>query len=159
MPATTTSTHRDSDRTLALRKQLLSYQAERPRDSSLAHAVNDALRFVGRLPATAALPQVALADDGEVNFHWRGNGLLIDIGFVGDGKMHFYVVDKAQGVDADASVRFSGDSLPHDIERTMPRLRGVFGACLHVTGPSQPASSASVSPSHISNCLGGSTSP
>lgn len=77
--------------------------------------------------------------------------MLIDIGFVGDGKMHFYVVDKAQGVDADASVRFSGDSLPHDIERTMPRLRGEFGACFHFAGPGQPAYSASCFSSQKSN--------
>lgn len=108
-----------------LRRRVLSYRAERPRDPLLAQAVNDALRFIDLVPATATLPQVALADDGEVNFLWRGDGLLIDIGFIGDGSMHYFVSDEAQGVDSDASIPFSGRSLPRDIERTMPRARGM----------------------------------
>ena len=108
-----------------LRRRVLSYRAERPRDPLLAQAVNDALRFIDLVPATATLPQVALADDGEVNFLWRGDGLLIDIGFIGDGSMHYFVSDEAQGVDSDASIPFSGRSLHRDIERTMPRARGM----------------------------------
>ena len=123
----TTSIHRDSDQTSDLRKRVLAYRAERPRDWSLAQAVNDALRFIDLIPATAALPQVALADDGEVNFFWRGDGLLIDVGFIGDGMMHYYVSREAQGVDSDASIRFSGRSLPRDIVMAMPRRRGEFG--------------------------------
>ena len=104
-----------------LRKRVFSYRAERPRDPSLAQAVNDALRFIDLVPATAALPQVGLADDGEINFFWRASGLLIDIGFVGDRMMHYYVSDEAQGVDVDASISFSGQSLPRDVQRTMPK--------------------------------------
>ena len=122
-----TPIQRYSDRTSDLRGQVLSYRAECARDPSLAQAVNDALRFIDLVPATATLPQVALADDGEINLFWRGDGLLIDIGFIGDGLMHYYVSDEAQGVDVDASIQFSGRSLPQDIERTMPRLRGEFG--------------------------------
>ena len=114
-----------SDHASDLRKQVLSYRAERPRDSSLAEAVIDALGFIDLIPATATLPQVALADDGEINFFWRSDGLLIDIGFVGDGMMHYYVSDEAQGVDVDGSVQFSGRSLPRDIQMTMPS--GRFG--------------------------------
>ena len=98
-----------------LREQVLSYLAERPRDPSLAQAVNDALHFIDLLPNTATLPQVALADDGEINFFWRVDGRLVDIGFVGDGMMHYYVSDEAQGVDVDDSIPFSGRSLPRDI--------------------------------------------
>ena len=120
------------DRSSDLRKRVLSYRAERPRDPSLAQAVNDALRFIELVPATAALPQVALADDGEINFFWRGNGLLIDIGFVGDGMMHYYVSDETKGVDVDASIVFSGRSLPRDVQRTMPsRLRTRLGTRSH----------------------------
>lgn len=120
----TTTIPRYSDRTAELRRRALSYRAERPADPALARAVNDALRFIDLIPATATLPQVALADDGEVNFFWRGAGLLIDIGFVGDGMMHYYVSDEAQGVDADDSTRFGGRSLPPDILTTMPRRHG-----------------------------------
>ena len=114
----------------ALRKQILSYRAERPRDRSLAAAVKDALRFIDLIPATATLPQVALADDGEINFFWRGDGLLIDVGFVGDGTMHYYVADEGEGVDVDASIEFSGRSLlqglPPALCESMP-LRAAGG--------------------------------
>lgn len=113
------------DRTSDLRGQVLSYQMERPHDLSLASAVNDALKFIDLVPATATLPYVALADDGEVNFYWRrGESLLIDVGFVGDDMMHYYVWDEASGVDADASIPFSGRSLPRDIVNSIPQLRG-----------------------------------
>lgn len=130
-PVVTTSIHQGSDRTSELRKRVLSYRAEHSRDSSLAQAVNDALRFIDLIPATAILPQIALADDGEVNFFWRGNGLLIDIGFIGDGMMHYYISDEAKGVDSDDSIQFSGRSLPRDIEMAMPRFLGEFGTYSH----------------------------
>ena len=114
------------DRSSGLREQVLSYHADCPRDSALALAVNDALRFIDLIPATATLPQVALADDGEINLFWREDGLLIDIGFIGDGMMHYYISDEAQDVDSDASIQFSGRSLPSDIEMAIPRLRAEF---------------------------------
>ena len=110
---------RKSDRTSALRKRVLSYRAERPHDSSVAKAVNDALKFIDRIPATATLPYVALAEDGEVNFYWRRKSLLIDVGFVGDGMMHYYVWDEDSGVDVDASIPFSGRSLPPAIVKVV----------------------------------------
>ena len=121
-----------SDRTSALRKQVLSYRAERPQDSSVARAVNDALKFIDLIPATATLPYVALADDGEVNFYWRRRkSLLIDVGFVGDSMMHYYVWDEASGADVDASIPFSGRSLPPDIVKTVLRLDWPFGTDAH----------------------------
>ena len=112
-------------RTADLRRQVLSYRAERPRDSAVASAINDALGFIDLLPATAILPNVALAEDGEVNFYWRrGNGLLVDVGFVGDGLMHYYVSEEDRGVDVDASIPFSGRSLPPVIAQAVPRLGG-----------------------------------
>ena len=116
-----------SDQASDLRKRVLSYRAERPRDPALARAVNDALRFIDVIPATTTLPQVALADDGEVNFFWRGDGRLIDIGFVGDGMMHYYVSDEAQGVDVDDSIPFSGRSLPRDIRDRFGTSYGSYG--------------------------------
>ena len=137
---------RDADRTSALREQVLSYRAERPRDSSVAKAVNDALTFIDLIPATATLPYVALAEDGEVNFYWRlRKSLLIDVGFVGDGMMHYYLWDEASGADVDASIPFSGRSLPPDIVKTMPRRGRSIDQSVPPTSPS---------PSHNSNCLG-----
>ena len=114
-----------------LRKQVLSYRAERPRDSSVARAVNDALKFIDLIPAMAISPHVALADDGEVNFFWRRDGLFIDVGFVGDGMIHYYVSADALGVDSDDSIQFVGRSLPRDIMETIPTLRGEYGKDPH----------------------------
>ena len=122
--ASTTSIRGYWDRTSNLRQRVLSYRAERPRDPSLTQAVNDSLRFIDLIPATVELPEVALADDGEINFFWRRDGLLIDIGFIGDGMMHYYVSDEGRGMDSDASIQFSGRSLPGDIKMAMPK----FGA-------------------------------
>lgn len=114
----------EEGRTADLCRQVLSYRIQRPGDSAVASAVHDALRFIDLLPATAILPYVALADDGEVNFYWRGNGLLIDVGFIGDGLMHYYVSEGASGMDVDASVPCGSQSLPPDVARAMPRLGG-----------------------------------
>ena len=123
---------RESDRTSTLRKRVLSYRAERPHDSSVAKAVNDALKFIDLIPATATLPYVALAEDGEVNFYWRRRkSLLIDVGFVGDGMMHYYVWDEDSGADVDASIPFSGRSLPPAIVKAVPRSSGRFGTDAH----------------------------
>ena len=123
---------RGADRKSDLRQQVLSYLAERPWDSSIAKAVNDALQFIDLIPATAILPYVALADDGEVSFFWRRReSLLIDVGFVGDGMMHYYVWDEASGVDVDASIPFSGRSLPPHIVKALPPLGGQFGMDAH----------------------------
>ena len=114
---------RDTDPKSDLRKRVISYWAERPRDSSIAKAVNNALQFIDLIPTTAVLPYVALADDGEVNFYWRRReSLLIDVGFVGDSVMHYYVWDEASGVDVEASIPFSGRSLPPDMVKTLPPL-------------------------------------
>lgn len=123
---------RAADRKSDLRRKVLSYQAERPHDPSVAKAVNDALKFIDLIPATATLPYVALAEDGEVNFYWRRRkSLLIDVGFVGDGMMHYYVWDEAHRVDEDASIRFSGRSLPLNVVKTLPLLPGLFGTDAH----------------------------
>ena len=137
---------RDAGRTSALRKQVLSYRTERPRDSSVAKAENDALMFIDLMPAAATLPYVALAEDGEVNFYWRlRKSLLIDAGFVGDRMMHYYLWDEAGGADVDASIPFSGRSLPPDIVKAMRRRgRSIDQAVL----PASP------SPNHNSNCFG-----
>ena len=108
--------------------------------------MNDALTFIDLIPTAATLPYVALAEDGEVNFYWRlRKSLLIDVGFVGDGMLHYYLWDEAGGVDVDASIPFNGRSLPPDIVKTvLGRRRSI----------DQAGSSASPSPNHNSNCFG-----
>ena len=56
--------------------------AERPAD----RAFTDAQRFVSAWPSVdLPMPDVGLADDGEVNFLWQGPQLHVDLGFFGDG--------------------------------------------------------------------------
>ena len=71
-------------------------------------AFRDAAAFVNRLPfPLAALPHISLADDGEVNFAWDGDGLHIDLGFYGTGTFSYY----ARGADGQ---EYYGDDLPAD---------------------------------------------
>ena len=78
-------------------------------------AIDDALRFVDLLPAESPVPHVSVADDGEINFFRRRQGLFVDIGFFGDGQIHYYARVEARGIDVDGSEPFSGRSLPRDL--------------------------------------------
>ncbi|UJJ30245.1 hypothetical protein [Halopseudomonas maritima] len=55
-------------------------------------AIDDAERFViGHLYAfEKRRPRISPASDGEVNFCWRGEGHLLDLGFYGDGTYSYY---------------------------------------------------------------------
>ena len=51
----------------------------------------DASEFIRRLPEKLkALPHIALADDGEVNFAWNHHNTRIDLGFYGTGFYSYY---------------------------------------------------------------------
>ena len=54
-------------------------------------AFEDARAFVLALPnGLAYLPDVGLADDGEVNFLWSDAGVHVDLGFYGHGTFSYY---------------------------------------------------------------------
>lgn len=36
-------------------------------------------------------PQISLANDGEINFFWKKEGLVADLGFYGDGTYSYYI--------------------------------------------------------------------
>ena len=58
-------------------------------------AFQDAQKFAERLPETMkARPHISLADDGEINFAWTREGMLIDLGFYGTGTYSYYARDK-----------------------------------------------------------------
>ena len=78
-------------------------------------AIDDALQFVDLLPADARVLHVSAADDGEINFFRRGHGVFVDIGFFGDGEIHYYACVDALGIDVDGSQPFTGRSLPRDL--------------------------------------------
>ena len=55
----------------------------------------DAVSFTERLPVTiVATPHISLADDGEVNFSWSQDEMVIDLGFYGTGAFSFFARDK-----------------------------------------------------------------
>ena len=69
-------------------------------------AFRDARVFLDKLPfPLAALPHISLADDGEVNFAWDGEGVHIDLGFYGTGTYSYY----ARGSDGQEHF---GDEVP-----------------------------------------------
>lgn len=95
--------------------------------SPSSQAVEDALSFIELIPDDAEPPSVALADDGEINFYWRQEGLFIDVGFVGDSKMHYYACSDADQIDVDGSVDFAADALPQYLAAAIPRRSGEDG--------------------------------
>ena len=78
-------------------------------------AINAALRFVDLLPVDSPTPHVSVADDGEINFFRRSHGVYVDVGFFGDGQIHYYARVEDLGIDVDGSELFSGRSLPRDL--------------------------------------------
>ena len=67
--------------------------AIRPKDQAFIDAQN----FVSAWPSEGIpMPNVGLADDGEVNFLWEGSGLHVDLGFFGDGTYSCYA--RAPGI-------------------------------------------------------------
>ena len=54
-------------------------------------AFEDARIFIRRLPPVAIhLPDMGLADDGEVNFLWKQEGIHIDLGFLRHGRIFLF---------------------------------------------------------------------
>jgi hypothetical protein len=54
-------------------------------------AVNESKRFAELLTSESIqLPQISLATDGEINFFWHLPGILLDLGFFGDGTYSYY---------------------------------------------------------------------
>ena len=80
-----------------------------------AQAFADAQTFIRRLPLNVIpLPEISLADDGEVNFLWQSDGVHVDLGFYGTGTCSYFARGKdgrrIHGDDAPAS-----EGLPSEI--------------------------------------------
>ena len=75
--------------------------ADRPCEPAFA----DARSFIWRLPpCPVRLPNIGVADDGEVNFLWDSDGIYIDLGFYGDGTFSYFA-------RAEDGQKFYGDDL------------------------------------------------
>ena len=69
-------------------------------------AFEDARLFIRHLPPVAIrLPNMRLADDGEMNFLWKEDGIHIDLGFYGTGAFSYF----ARTRDGE---KFYGDDVP-----------------------------------------------
>lgn len=54
-------------------------------------AFRDAEAFVRKLPLDSIpMPNMGLADDGEVNFLWKKDGVHVDLGFYGTGSYSYF---------------------------------------------------------------------
>lgn len=70
-------------------------------DKPSREAVQDALLFIDLLYCLLSdelnLPQIAPASGGEINFFWRTDSIYLDVGFYGDGNLHYYANQKDKG--------------------------------------------------------------
>ena len=68
-------------------------------------AFEDAVTFVKAWSSsTIRMPDVGLADDGEVNFLWEAADMHVDLGFYGDGTFSYYARDGDRKEYADDDV-------------------------------------------------------
>ena len=86
-----------------------------------ARAFADARTFISRLPLNEIpLPEISLADDGEVNFFWKNDGVYVDLGFYGTGTCSYF----ARGKDGR---RLYSDATPAS-EGLPPEITALFAA-------------------------------
>ncbi len=61
-----------------------------------ARAFRDAEAFVRKLPLDSIpMPDMGLANDGEINFLWKKDGVHIDLGFYGTGSYSYFARGKS----------------------------------------------------------------
>lgn len=59
-------------------------------------AFRDAEIFIHKLPLDSVpMPDMGLADDGEVNFLWKKDGVHVDLGFYGTGAYSYFARGKS----------------------------------------------------------------
>lgn len=69
-------------------------------------AFDDATEFVKSwVDRAIRIPDIGIADDGEVNFLWKHEGIHVDLGFYGDGTFSYYARD-SEGKE------ITGDDVP-----------------------------------------------
>jgi hypothetical protein len=71
-------------------------------------AINDAEIFARNLMRNkVVVPHISLATDGEINFFWKKGGIVVDLGFFGDGTYSYY----AKGLNGE---EFMEDDIPSE---------------------------------------------
>ena len=54
-------------------------------------AIQDGHQFIDMLPINTKPPILEVASDGEINYFWRFDKSIIDVGFYGDNMIHYFV--------------------------------------------------------------------
>ena len=85
-------------------------------------AVREALRFVDALPPRLRPPHIGAADDGEINFSWTGDGVFIDVGFRGDGHLHYHAQVESKAIAGGEDAPFPSRTLPRRLEAALLSL-------------------------------------
>lgn len=91
--------------------ELRAEQSMRQLDSDVKppspEAFDDAFEFMSHLDLNthSIMPSIDVADDGEINFFWKSEGLHIDLGFYGTGT-YSYFARRSNGES------FKGDDIP-----------------------------------------------
>ncbi len=80
-----------------------------------AQAFKDAEIFVRKLPlGSIPMPYIGLADDGEVNFLWKKDGVHVDLGFYGT-RTYTYFAHGKDGHPIDGEDIPASEGLPSEI--------------------------------------------
>lgn len=114
----------------ALRTKILSYLdppetqpvcdlAGNPILRPTPEAVQESLRFVEALPPLLRPPHIGAADDGEINFSWIGDGIVVDVGFRGDGHLHYFARVDSEAIKCGGEVPFTVPVLPPDLRAAL----------------------------------------
>ncbi len=80
-----------------------------------AQAFRDAEIFIRKLPLDSIpVPYIGLADDGEVNFLWKKDGVHVDLGFYGTRNYTYFAHGK-DGRPIDGEDILASEGLPSEI--------------------------------------------
>ena len=80
-----------------------------------AQAFRDAKNFIRKLPLDSIpVPYIGLADDGEVNFLWKKDGVHVDLGFYGTRNYTYFAHGK-DGRPIDGEDILASEGLPSEI--------------------------------------------
>ena len=85
-------------------------------------AVREALRFLDLLPPQIRSPHIGAADDGEINFSWIADGVFIDVGFRGDGQLHYHARVESKAIAGGEDAPFPSRTLPRQLEAALLSL-------------------------------------
>jgi len=112
-------TEREDLRAIARVRNLATYRdgwdgtgSIAPSRMTIEHA-EEFLRYLFSL-GTIGVPYISASNDGEINFFWKKNGFMLDLGFTGDGYYSYYASfpDGSEVIEDAATLN---DPLPNEV--------------------------------------------